>query len=239
MVFSTGAGVARAASVADDDAAQARLKQGTQAFRAGLFEVALEEFEAARALRPSARIEFNVGETLLALRRDPEAADAFDAFLDHGATEEPTFRGEAGQQLANLSARTLAIALPCAPPTYELIVDGQKRTLPHPRDRFRVSPGHHQIVVRRNDLSQVADERVYAGRGERAVVSLCLPPAMPVASPQTEIVAPAAVESRSWVTRPHILMALGAAAVLAAAAVVLVAVAGSGPPHSSLGNYPL
>ena len=105
---------ARAAAGPEDAVAQEKLKAGTQAFRAGLYDVALDEFVAAQAMRPSPRIEFNVAETLVLLKREPEAADAFEAFLEDAPTEQADFRAEAQLRLAALSGRTLAVELPYA-----------------------------------------------------------------------------------------------------------------------------
>lgn len=226
------------ASAGETEAAEAKLRAGAQAFRAGLYEVALDEFAAAYALRPSARVEFNLAETLLALKRDAEAADAFDAFLADGPGEPADFRGEALRQLAALSARTASVSLPCTATAREIAVDGRARALPHAAGRLRVAPGSHRITAARVDGGALFDDRVDVSRGEHVTLSVCAPP--PLVAGLSAASPPPTVEGgRPWRTGSRVAIALGLVAAVAGAVLIAVAASRSGPPSSSLGNYPL
>jgi hypothetical protein len=236
-VFARG-GAASAAG----DAAEAKLKQGTQAFRAGRYDLALERFTEALDLASSPRLEFNVAETLLALKREAEAADAFDAFLEHGPMEQADFRDEARRQIAALGSRTLEVTLTCAPPAYDVIVDGERRAHPRPASRFRTAEGPHDVRITRADTFVATKARVDGRRGQLVSLSLCAPPALtptPPTAPTPALVASPREERASPLRRSRVALIVGAAVAVAAAAILIIVASRPGPPSSSLGNYPL
>jgi hypothetical protein len=242
LVVAIGVSGAHRAKAADGDdaAAEARLKAGTQAFRAGLYDAALDEFATAFAIRRSPRLEFNLAETLLALKRDAEAGDAFEAFLADGANEPADFRNEARRQIALASTRTAAVLLPCGTAAHDVVVDGHPRSLPRPPDRVRVAPGSHRIEVTHVSPTPLLDERVDLLRGERVTLSLCVPAPLAPAVAATSLASPPVGDAgRTWWTGRRVALAVGIAAVIAGATVLAVAASRSGPPGSSLGNYPL
>jgi hypothetical protein len=224
--------------------AEIRLQEGTRAFRTGRYDQALEAFIGAHALQPSPRVEYNMAETLLALKRDAEAADAFDAFLAHAPTEASEYVDQARRQVATLSSRGLTINFACARDEAIVTVDDHERTLPRLAERVRTSAGSHWLAVRSRDSTLLARERVDGRHGDQVTVSLCAPPevvtAPPPAAAPALVAAPVAAEPkrRGWIgTRAAV--AAGALLAVVVATIVVVAATRDEPPSSSLGNYPL
>src|SRR5205814_5452293 len=78
---------ARADSRSD---ARDRLEEGSALYRKGDYQAALRKFEEARALYPSPKIYFNLGQALNRLGRTAASVDAFEKFL----AEAPDAAGE-------------------------------------------------------------------------------------------------------------------------------------------------
>ncbi len=83
-----------------DEEARSVFEAGRVAFDAGRFEDALEYFQRAHELSGRADLLFNVGTTLDRLRRDQEALDAFEAYVE--ARPDATNRSQVDARMAIL-----------------------------------------------------------------------------------------------------------------------------------------
>ena len=83
LAFSTSPSLAFAqARASADDEARALFEAGRVAFSRGRYERALENFREAYALSARAELLYNIGTALDRLRRDAEAIEAFEEFLE-------------------------------------------------------------------------------------------------------------------------------------------------------------
>ncbi len=82
LCFAVATGGARA-EIEDPDtqAARRRFDEGLAAYDAGRYDEALGKFEAARALRPTAAFDYNIGRCQERLERWGDAAASFERFL--------------------------------------------------------------------------------------------------------------------------------------------------------------
>lgn len=69
-------------SEADDALARERYQAGVVAFDAGSYEAALDLFRGAYELSPRPQLLYNIGTTADRLRRNAEAVEAFEAYLE-------------------------------------------------------------------------------------------------------------------------------------------------------------
>src|SRR5437773_624060 len=97
IVAVAGLLLAGAAAAQEDPRADARsrLEEGSRLYQRGDFEAALRAFNEARALYPSAKLYFNIGQTLNRLGRPAAAADAFEHFLAEATDADPARRRDA------------------------------------------------------------------------------------------------------------------------------------------------
>jgi hypothetical protein len=138
------AGTARA-----DPKGEARvlMERGSALYRRGDHAGALREFEKARAVYPSARIYFNIGQALSHLGRRGAAVDAFERFLLEARDAAPERRKDAEDLLRELRSQIGYVRVIAAGGS-EITVDGELvGTAPLPR-LVAVDPGSHQLTAR-------------------------------------------------------------------------------------------
>ena len=70
-----------------DSAARSLFLAGREAYSAGRFEEALDRFKQAYELSNRVELLYNIGQSLDRLRRDEEAIEAFEAFLEANPPE--------------------------------------------------------------------------------------------------------------------------------------------------------
>ena len=100
--------------------AAACLRRGNDAFRAGQFQAAADEYGRAYALFPSTKLLYNLGKAYDGAGRKPEALDAFQRFLDGLGAEPPEVRGELTERASTARTRVdvlrAELRLPAASP---------------------------------------------------------------------------------------------------------------------------
>jgi hypothetical protein len=89
LTFSLPSIAHAAPSAAAIEEGRTRFQKGVSLFRAGDYRAALIEFNAANAVAPSFRIQFNIGQTCAELQEHACATKAFDAFLSDGGKQVP------------------------------------------------------------------------------------------------------------------------------------------------------
>ncbi len=205
MLLASG-GLARA----DDIRAEARTHfgNGMKLLDHGDKEEALKEFEAAYALIPSPKIQFNMGIAHQALGHSIQALEAFDAFLA-GATDDipQEKRDQASKHRRELLARVAAITIVCDRPGVTVSIDGVVRGKTPFAGPVYAEPGAHRLLAERAGLSP-ATQTFAATRGTELALPISLVAAPVAARPAettvtTKPAPPAVARSRPIDLRPH------------------------------------
>jgi len=161
----------------DDDArtaARAKLVEGVDALRRGEHRLALEKFQEAYALVPSAKIFYDFGLAYVALGRRAEALAAFERFLGEAHDAPADKRQRAAEQIIVLRSQvgTAAITVPGAPDGTTIVVDGRDLgRVPLARPVY-LDPGRHEIAARSaaGRAGPVQQIDIRAGAGVEVVV---------------------------------------------------------------------
>jgi len=140
------AGPARAGNAHDE--AKAHFSAGADRFDQGDNEGALKEFEAAYALVPSPKIQFNIGMAHERLAHNVEALEAFDAVLAAPASEIPQERrDQASNHRRDLLAKVATITIACERAGITVSIDGVVRGKTPFSHAIYVEPGAHQLLA--------------------------------------------------------------------------------------------
>jgi hypothetical protein len=147
---SPGAAAAQAPSASPQEIAIARQTafEALTAYRAGQYEKALQLFEQAKAVYPSAQVLRLEGYTLLALEKWVKAADSMDASLTSEIGPlSPEDRTDVEQQLAKALAHLGIINISSTVPGAKLAVDGGEAMALPLNKPLRLIEGKHTFVV--------------------------------------------------------------------------------------------
>jgi tetratricopeptide (TPR) repeat protein len=171
LVLIGASGRAIAAEGADAKSrANALLAEARGLYERGEYGDALGRLNQAYALFPSRLILFNFGQVNRALLRDVEAIDAFERFLSEGPDNNPDLRREAELNLIELSRRVGMIEIGADVDRAEVHVDGTFVGTTPLKQRVRVVPGRHLILVQPADDAIPFVGRVEVAAGETARV---------------------------------------------------------------------
>jgi hypothetical protein len=223
-----------------------RLDEGSALYRRGDYQGALRKFEEARALYPSPKLYFNLGQALTRLGRTAAAIDAFEKFLAEAPDAVPERRQDAERFLGELRPRVGFLRVIAASGS-EIAVDGQPAGAAPLRRTIPVDPGTHQVTARAPGapighvgsvevaMGQTVDWEAKEAPAPLADGPLPLPPSLttPVARPPSivESAVPPEPARRRWVP-----WAVAGAAVIAGVVVAAVLLSGGGKaPAGSLG----
>jgi hypothetical protein len=154
-----------AGAQAQRDDARDRLEEGSALYRKGDYPGALRKFEEARALFPSPKIYFNIGQALNRLGRPAAAVDALQRFLDEAADADPARRADAAKFLTELEPRIGRVKVTAAAGT-EIAVDGRAAGVAPLRRTIPVEPGSHQLTARAPGAAMAAVHQVKVETGE-------------------------------------------------------------------------
>jgi hypothetical protein len=153
-------------------AARQRFQRGVELIRAGQWSEALVELEAARDLRATAPVHFNLGLAQRALGRHRAAAASLRAFLRSvSATADPALISQAETLLHDSLAAVCRLELSVTPITARVRVDGESVELAS--GALEVDPGPHTITAVADGYSP-AERRVVLARGAASLASLTL-----------------------------------------------------------------
>jgi len=179
---------ARAADDADRRRATERLHQGAALFERGDYQGALDKFEQAYAIVPSANILFNLGQTLQALARPVDAIAAYERFLVEATGAPPDARATAEKAMAELRSKVAALHVRCDLAGAEVSVDGRSYGVTPLARPILLAAGPHQVLVEKPGLPLFA-QRVTASAGATLPLDVRLEggavvmPPTPAASP--------------------------------------------------------
>jgi hypothetical protein len=208
------AAVAPAVVAAEPDAralAQAKLAEGSALLDKHDAAGALERFEQAYALAPSASFFFEFGLAYEALGKRAKAVSAFARFLAEAPDRTPASVLKSEQEISALRPQVAALLVTCDTAGSTITVDGeQSGTAPLGRPLY-LDPGDHEVVAASGDRKVVHNLTLAAGQVLKD--RLELPPPEPVAP-----VAP--VEPAAAPLEPATLPAASAPAAAAAPALL-------------------
>lgn len=139
---------ARAYAVGPDEREKARLalESGIQLFKAGKFDLALEQFLLSRSLLPNGANTFNAAMALQELGKLDEAHELFEETLSQFAQEiSETNQRSIAKVLSEITTQTGVVTLNSTLVGLSISVDGQSRTLQN--HRVRLLPGQHVLRI--------------------------------------------------------------------------------------------
>jgi hypothetical protein len=144
LVLAPGAGHAQ--DRAQREQARLHFQQGVRAAQESRWPDAIQELEAARAIRANAAVHFNLGLAYRAVGRNHDAIASFEEFLRVAGPRVPPARGrEARGYVQTLRAGIAQLLIAVTPADAAVAVDGTRvASLDAPH---RVDPGRHVVVV--------------------------------------------------------------------------------------------
>lgn len=186
-------------ALGDEGQAAALFDQGNALRRQHRYSEALVKYEAAYALLPTFKIDYNIALTLEKMDRLTEAAERYERFLDKGQGQSPpqmvsfaTLKLEAlRKQLARLVIR--------GRPGTQVQVDGQDRGKTPFQWPLYLTPGSHLVrLLVPGQTPQVEEVRFEAGI--RVEIMAGFKPSAPDAPPGPQ--GPASMGPRAWSETP-------------------------------------
>ena len=170
--------------------ASALVNEASRAYQRRDYPAALAGFEEAYAVYASPRLLFNLGQTYAQLGRYVEATTSFERFLTSAADAPASAQAEARRALEAMREKVARIEVASNVAGAEVLLDGRSQGLtPQPRPVL-VTPGRHQVVVRKAGAEPFARELEVLG-GTLARVEAELQLAAPPPPPPAAAAAPA------------------------------------------------
>lgn len=160
--------------VEDPTRAQARqrFQRGVELIRGGQWFEAIAELEAARDLRPTPPVYYNLALAQRAVGRYRGAAESLRAFLRTvSAAADPALISQAEQLLQDSSTAVCRLEVTADPITARVRVDGREVNLAE--GAVVLDPGEHVLTAVADGYAN-AERRVTLRRGSNSVASLVL-----------------------------------------------------------------
>jgi hypothetical protein len=136
-----------AAVASPKERAQALLKEGSALYKRSDFAGALKKFEAAYALYPSPKLQFNIGQADRELGRIVEAVEAFETFLMQAPDAAPAIVGEARKSLAELKPKLAQLKIDAVAGA-QVTVDGRSFGFTPLARIVWVAAGDHHVEIK-------------------------------------------------------------------------------------------
>ena len=176
--------------------AQALLSEGTALYARGDYAAALAKFEAAYAVYPSPKLQFNIAQADRQLGRPVEAIKSFEYFLAQVPDAARDLRSEASQSVADLRTKLGRLNIQCPTRDADVAVDGKVvGTTPFAQPIW-VTPGQHQIAIRHVGYRPIT-ANVIAGETQTIVVQVTRPLTMvPEIATEPSPIPPVAISER-------------------------------------------
>ena len=207
--------IAAPSRAADDDpkeAARAHYARGLDLAAQGLYEGALEQFNAAYAKSPHFAVLYNIGQAQIALGRPLEAIEALTKYLRDGQEQVPLSRRQQVEaQVALLESKLAELTITTDRPGALITIDGREVGRTPLYQPIRLAAGTHVVTVAVDGLAPIT-QTVVARESERQTLTLVIPvgltappPAAPVVAVPPIVVAPAPPppprrDLRKWAT---------------------------------------
>lgn len=164
----------RAIAQVDDRAtARAEFEQGSAAFAANSYELALQHFQEAYRLAPHPNVRLNIANCYDQLDRPIEALFHYELFLSESERPAAAQRREVDTAVRRLRTRVGSIAFQVTPDGALITIDGSEQRRAPVAEPVRVVAGTHRIEVRL-DGYQPETQTVEVAGGASARVALRL-----------------------------------------------------------------
>jgi hypothetical protein len=152
--------------------AKALMQSGLKLFEAGDYLGALAVFKDAYARFPSAKILLNIGTTLKELKRDAEAANAYQAYLD-APDADPAKRASVEAIVGDLDKTVGKLEVTVTPADAEVQINSDEWLAAAKARRHRVPPGSFTVTARK-DKFQTEAKQAQIAAGEIATIAFTL-----------------------------------------------------------------
>lgn len=193
----------RALAQADDrPAARAEFEQGSVAFAANSYELALQHFQEAYRLAPHPNVRLNIANCYDQLDRPIEALFHYELFLSESERPAAAQRREVDTAVRRLRTRVGSIALQVTPDGALITIDGSEQRRAPVAEPVRVVAGSHRIEVRLDGYqTETQTVEVAGGASARVALRLRRPEAVAlVVPPQNPVRADTTQTTRTQVT---------------------------------------
>jgi tetratricopeptide (TPR) repeat protein len=203
--------VAHAQTDRSREEARQLLDDGVRLYRGGQLEAALDRFQKAYELLPSAALLLNIGTTQRKLGKGADAANTYQRYLDDPAADASKI-AEVEGVLAELDGQLGLLLLATSKPDAEIQVGSSPWRPARDVRLVRVGPGAQAIRARNGEL--VVEVTVVVEAGERREVELAAPrpPAAPLAPPVAAVASAPRPPPPRRTRSPRRWVALGAGA---------------------------
>jgi PEGA domain len=184
ILIPTGAaGTARA----DDDpraAAGDHYARGIELAQQGLYEAALEQFNAAYTASPHFAVLYNIGQAQMALGRPLEAIEALSKYLRDGADQVPLSRREQVQaQIGLLESRLAELSITANRVGAVIRVDGRDVGRTPLFQPIRLAAGLHTVTASLLNDAQPITREISLRESERQTLELTFTGPPPATGP--------------------------------------------------------
>ena len=157
LALSSSSAALAAPSAQAIEEGRTRFQKGVSLFRAGDYRAALVEVNAAQAVAPSFRIQFNIGQTCAELQEHACATKAFEAFLAEGGKQvPPDQRKIAEKELERLKALVGKVRVNVDAPGADVSIDDVLVGTSPIADPILVSAGRRKVTAKKGNGAPIS-----------------------------------------------------------------------------------
>jgi hypothetical protein len=146
-------------------------KQGVEAFKEGNYDDASRAFREAQKLRPTWKLNYNIGQCEAAAKRYGLALEAFEAYLVGGGDDVPDERREYVSAEIRRIQPLVGVLEVEAPPGVEVLVDGALRGVLPLAGPLRVAAGPHAVQFDKEG-ERLYEQKINVAGGMTSLVTL-------------------------------------------------------------------
>lgn len=151
VMWTTSFSMAAEANKGDGKRATAEFKKGIKLYKNGKMNDAVQAFRRADALKPSWKIQYNIGQCEAALKRYGLAIEAFEQYLGQGGDDVPVGRRDEVLQELDRLRRMVGTIIVKGEPGVDVYVDIVKHGNTSTRSSIKVTAGvEHQVSFMKN-----------------------------------------------------------------------------------------
>ena len=161
-----------------DPEVQKHFALGNDLYKEQKYADALVEYDAAYDVSKNYKILYNRGQCLVMLKREPEAIDSFQRYLDGGGTEiAAERRTQVEGDIGKLKDRLGFIVINGAPDGAVIELDGRVVATMPLKEAIKAGAGNHEITARAagGGIPSIRQVKVVAGKQVEVQVELAAP----------------------------------------------------------------
>ncbi|MCC6876198.1 MAG: PEGA domain-containing protein [Sandaracinaceae bacterium] len=168
LTWSLAAPPASAQQDAETQRARAHFEQGVRMIQEGRWADAVSELEAARAIRATSSVLYNLGVALRGVGRFRDAIACFREFIEAvGPSGSAERRADAQGFIDELSAALGTLRITVSPEDADVILDGER--LPPGTREIRIDPGPHRARAEASGYSPLERELEMERAGQATI----------------------------------------------------------------------